>query len=102
MEPAAGFPDGGREDGRSGRDPGRSGPRFVCRLGGRGGRWAQLNRCTAAPSSVWVAEGVYEERYSGCADGADVAGRITVGGGHSWVADNDALWAFVSQFRRER
>lgn len=65
-------------------------------------RWAQLNRCTTAPVSVWVAEGVYEERYSGCADGADVAGRITVGGGHSWVADNDALWAFVSQFRRER
>lgn len=65
-------------------------------------RWAELNRCTGAPTSVWIAEGVYEERYSGCTDGADVAGRITVGGGHSWVADNDALWAFVSQFRRER
>ena len=65
-------------------------------------RWAQLNRCTAAPVSVWVAEDVYEERYSGCTDGADVAGRITVGGGHSWVADNDALWTFVSQYRRER
>ncbi len=64
-------------------------------------RWAQLNRCTAAPVSLWVADGIYEERYSGCDGAADVAGRITVGGGHSWVADNDALWAFVSQYRRE-
>ena len=27
---------------------------------------------------------------------ADVLARITHGGGHSWVADNDALWAFFS------
>lgn len=63
-------------------------------------RWAALNGCTAAPTTRWVAPKVYEERYTGCRDGADVAGRITVGGGHSWVVDNDALWAFLSQHRR--
>ncbi|MCR6660405.1 MAG: polyhydroxybutyrate depolymerase [Asticcacaulis sp.] len=45
-------------------------------------RWAQLNGCTEAPTTQWVAMGVYEERYTGCRDGADVAGRITVGGTH--------------------
>ncbi|MFT4077108.1 MAG: PHB depolymerase family esterase [Asticcacaulis sp.] len=63
-------------------------------------RWAQLNGCTGAPTSQWVAAGVYEERYSGCREGADVAGRITVGGTHTWLADNEAMWAFLSQHRR--
>jgi len=63
-------------------------------------RWAALNGCTSAPTTRWVAAGVYEERYSGCRDGADVAGRITVGGGHAWVADNDTMWAFFAQHRR--
>lgn len=63
-------------------------------------RWAALNGCTAAPTTRWVAPRVYEELYTGCRDGADVAGRITVGGGHSWVVDNDAMWAFLSRHRR--
>jgi polyhydroxybutyrate depolymerase len=63
-------------------------------------RWASLNGCTAAPTTRWVAPKVYEERHTACHDGADVAGRITVGGGHSWVVDNDALWAFLSTHRR--
>lgn len=63
-------------------------------------RWAALNRCTAAPTTRWVSATVYEERYAGCRGGADVAGRITVGGGHSWVADNDAMWAFFADHRR--
>lgn len=63
-------------------------------------RWAALNGCTAAPTTRWVATGVYEELYSDCRGGADVAGRITVGGGHSWVADNDAMWAFFARHRR--
>ncbi len=62
-------------------------------------RWAALNRCTAAPTTRWVATKVYEERYTRCRGGADVVGRITIGGGHSWVVDNDALWAFLSQRR---
>lgn len=65
-------------------------------------RWAQLNGCTAAPTTRWIEPGVYEELYTGCRDGADVSGRITVGGGHSWVADNEALWAFLSRHRRAR
>lgn len=63
-------------------------------------RWAQLNGCTAAPTSQWVAAGVYEERYTGCRESVDVAGRITVGGTHRWLADNEAMWAFLSQHRR--
>jgi polyhydroxybutyrate depolymerase len=63
-------------------------------------RWAQLNDCKNAPVTNWVAPGIYEERYSGCRGSADVAGRITVGGGHSWVADNDAMWTFFSGFQR--
>ncbi|HTM81646.1 alpha/beta hydrolase family esterase [Asticcacaulis sp.] len=63
-------------------------------------RWAQLNGCAAAPTTEWVATGVYEERYTGCRGGADVAGRITVGGKHQWVVDNEAMWAFLSHYRR--
>lgn len=64
-------------------------------------RWAELNGCAAAPTTRWVATGVYEERYSDCRGGADVVGWITVDGGHVWVADNDAMWAFLSRHRRE-
>lgn len=64
-------------------------------------RWAALNSCQAPPVTRWVAPGVYEERYSGCQGDADVVGRMTVGGGHVWLADNDALWAFVSRYRRD-
>lgn len=64
-------------------------------------QWAALNGCQTAPTTQWVASGVYEERYSGCREGADVVGRITVGGTHVWLADNDALWAFLSRYRRD-
>lgn len=63
-------------------------------------RWAQLNDCKTAPVTQWVSLSIYEERYSGCRDAADVAGRITVGGGHTWVADNDTMLSFFSGFRR--
>ncbi|GAA0202772.1 PHB depolymerase family esterase [Brevundimonas sp. Bb-A] len=59
-------------------------------------RWAQLNGCAAPRPTVWVTAQVYEEGYAACRDGADVVGRITAGGGHSWVADNDAMWAFFA------
>ncbi|MFS0772702.1 alpha/beta hydrolase family esterase [Sphingomonas sp. 1P08PE] len=64
-------------------------------------RWAAINGCTAAPTTRWITPGVYEERYADCRDGADVAARIAVGQGHSWVVDNDALWQFLSRHRRE-
>ncbi len=63
-------------------------------------RWAALNGCRAAPVTRWVAQGIYEERYSDCRGGADVVGRISVDGGHSWVVDNDELWRFLSAHRR--
>ncbi|WP_200909720.1 MULTISPECIES: alpha/beta hydrolase family esterase [unclassified Sphingomonas] len=63
-------------------------------------RWATINGCTAPPTTRRVAATVYEERYTGCRGGADVVGRITVGGGHRWVVDNDALWTFLSAHRR--
>ena len=59
-------------------------------------RWAQLNGCTRTQPTAWVTPHVYQEGYSACRDGADVIGRITAGGGHSWVVDNDALWAFFA------
>lgn len=59
-------------------------------------RWARLNGCVSLRPTVWVAEGVYEEGYAACRDNAEVIGRITTGGGHSWVADNEAMWAFFA------
>jgi polyhydroxybutyrate depolymerase len=64
-------------------------------------RWAALNGCTAAPQTRWVTRGVYEERYSDCRGDAYVVARITVGGKHAWVVDNEALWAFLSEHRRD-
>lgn len=64
-------------------------------------RWAALNGCQTAPTTAWMTPGIYEERYSGCRGEADVVGRMTVGGTHVWLADNDALWAFVSRYRRD-
>lgn len=63
-------------------------------------RWAALDRCTAAPVTRWVKAGTYEEVYAGCAGGAEVIGRTTVGETHHWIADNDAMWTFLSRFRR--
>lgn len=63
-------------------------------------RWAAIDRCTAAPRTSWVAPRVYEQRYDGCG-GASVAARVTVGGGHNFaVADNEAMWAFLSRYTR--
>lgn len=59
-------------------------------------RWAQLNGCSQVRATAWIAPDVYEEGYAACRDGADVVGHITHGGGHSWVADNDAMSAFFA------
>ncbi|GAA4774600.1 PHB depolymerase family esterase [Stakelama sediminis] len=63
-------------------------------------RWAQLNHCTHPPTTRWVSATTYEERYTGCRDDSDVVGRIMIGKGHGWDADNDAMWAFLSRYRR--
>ena len=64
-------------------------------------RWAQLNGCTEVRPTRWITPTVYEEGYAACRSGADVLARITRGGGHSWVADNDAMWAFFADRVRE-
>lgn len=63
-------------------------------------RWAQINGCATVRPTRWVAPNVYEEGYADCRDDADVVAHITRDGGHSWVADNEAMWAFFS--RRSR
>jgi len=63
-------------------------------------RWADLNLCRTGPVRRDLSATLYEERYTQCRGAADVVGRITRGGGHSWVADNDAMWAFLSRYRR--
>ena len=64
-------------------------------------RWAVLNGCSNLPTTQWVSDHIYEERFGGCRDQADVATRITVGGPHAWsVADNDVMWAFFDVHHR--
>ncbi|WP_066798244.1 alpha/beta hydrolase family esterase [Sphingomonas soli] len=63
-------------------------------------RWADLNGCRSGPGTRDLAASLYEMRYTGCRGGADVVGRIERGGKHVWLADNDAMWAFLSRFRR--
>jgi polyhydroxybutyrate depolymerase len=63
-------------------------------------RWAMLNGCRVPVPRAMVGAKVYEEGYTGCRDGADVRARVTIGGGHAWLVDNDALWAFLSVHRR--
>lgn len=63
-------------------------------------RWADLNGCRSGPVTRDVTQGLYEERYSRCRNDADVVARITRGGPHMWLADNEAMWAFLSKYRR--
>lgn len=65
-------------------------------------RWAELNHCRLAPAKRTITASVYEERYTNCRARAEVAGRITIGGLHDWVVDNEAMWAFLSRYRRSR
>lgn len=63
-------------------------------------RWADLNGCRIGPETRDLAPALYETRFTGCRGGADVVGRIERGGKHVWLADNEAMWAFLSRFRR--
>ena len=63
-------------------------------------RWAELNGCRAPRPRREVDAKVYEEGYTACRKGADVRARVTIGGKHDWVVDNDALWAFFAAHRR--
>jgi polyhydroxybutyrate depolymerase len=63
-------------------------------------RWAALNGCAVSLPRSRVSASVYQEGYGRCRAGADVIGRITIGGTHDWVVDNEAMWAFLSRDRR--
>lgn len=63
-------------------------------------RWADLNGCRVGPVEREVSPEVKEERFTRCAGGADVAGRVKHGAGHVWVADNEAMWDFFAAHRR--
>lgn len=63
-------------------------------------RWAALNGCAAALPRTSLSATVYQEGYGRCRAGADVVARITIGGTHDWVVDNEAMWAFLSRHRR--
>ena len=63
-------------------------------------RWAALNGCTGPLPRAEVNARVYQEGYGRCHAGADVVARITIGGTHDWVVDNEAMWAFLSRYRR--
>lgn len=63
-------------------------------------RWAALDGCTVSLPRSQVSAAVYQEGYSHCRGGAEVVARITIGGTHDWVVDNEAMWAFLSRYRR--
>jgi polyhydroxybutyrate depolymerase len=62
-------------------------------------RWAALNGCTPGFARRAVTASVYEESFGGCRAGSAMVARITIGGTHDWVVDNEAMWAFLSRYR---
>jgi len=65
-------------------------------------RWSALNGCSTALPRTPVSTSVYQEGYGRCRAGADVIARITIGGTHDWVVDNEAMWVFLSRHHRSR
>ncbi len=63
-------------------------------------RWAELNGCRTPLTRREIAPTIYEEGYTACRKGADVRARVTIGGKHEWVVDNDAMWRFFAAHRR--
>ena len=62
-------------------------------------RWAVLDGCAATLPRRAVTTGIYEEGFTRCRAGAEMVARITIGGTHDWVVDNEAMWAFLSRYR---
>lgn len=63
-------------------------------------RWAGLNGCAATPVRRHITPLLDEERFVHCRRGAEIVARMTIGGTHAWLADNEAMWAFLSHHRR--
>lgn len=75
-------------------------PYWQYRMAAAEARWAALNGCAAPLPRSQVSATVYQEGYGGCRADAEVVARITIGGTHDWVVDNEAMWAFLSRYRR--
>jgi polyhydroxybutyrate depolymerase len=65
-------------------------------------RWAALDGCAATPITRQVSETVSEKHFARCRDGVEIVSRLVAGGEHVWLADNEAMWAFLSRWRRLR
>ena len=63
-------------------------------------RWAELGACRAGPLRRDLAIDLYEHLYTACGARAEVVGHIKRGAGHVWTADNEAMWRFLSRYRR--
>lgn len=63
-------------------------------------RWAAIDGCRKPLATRTLSATVSEEIYRGCRAHAEVIGRVTLGAGHVWVADNEAMWAFFARYRR--
>ena len=63
-------------------------------------RWAAIDGCRKPLATRSLSAAVYEDVYGGCRARAEVIGRVTIGAGHVWVADNEAMWAFFARYRR--
>lgn len=63
-------------------------------------RWADLNRCRAPLPPRTLPGGIAERGYRDCRGGSEVIARIDPAGGHSWVADNEAMWGFFARYSR--
>lgn len=62
-------------------------------------RWAALDGCAVLPRRREIDAVVYEDRFSGCRANSAIVVRMTRGGAHTWLADNAALWTFLSRYR---
>ena len=62
-------------------------------------RWADLNGCHTPRTSRTI-DRIEQRGYTDCRAGAEVVAHIDLDAGHSWVADNDAMWAFFAKHRR--
>jgi polyhydroxybutyrate depolymerase len=64
-------------------------------------RWAALNGCRVQLRLRTIdAKRGYEEGFTKCHEGADVRSRVTIGGKHDWVVDNEGMWAFFAAHRK--
>ncbi len=63
-------------------------------------RWAELDRCRKGPVAQALGPVRWEYGWSDCSQGAEVIAHMVTGAGHSWVADNESLWAFFARHSR--